>query len=153
MTYCDTLPGLESVSDGTYQIFSSDRDELRFEKSTGSFASSAVSNLFSVTVDRSTTYQTIQGFGGSFTDSAGINIALLPEEAQEKVLEAYFSEDGAEYSLCRVPIGGTDFSKYAYSLADDGEGALDEFALHDEDYDYKVSRFKLFETSFVCPHL
>lgn len=139
MTYCDTLPQLEPIADGSYQMFSSNKAELRFDKSTGSFLPSSVSSRFEINVDRSVTHQTIQGFGGSFTDAAGINIASLPEEAQDKLLEAYFSKDGSEYSLCRVPIGGTDFSTYAYSLADEGNGTLDAFALHEEDYDYKVS--------------
>lgn len=140
-TYCDTLPQLESLTDGHYQMYTSNKDQLRFQKTIGSFEENSVSNVYTVTVDRSQTHQTVQGFGGSFTDSAGINIASLPVEAQEKLLEAYFSEDGAEYSLCRVPIGGTDFSLYGYSLADDEtEGSLNGFGLHQEDYDYKVGK-------------
>lgn len=89
-------------------------------------------------MDRSKTYQTILGFGGAFTDSSGINIAQLPEAAQENLLNAYFSSDGAEYNLGRVPIAGTDFSARGYTYADNSVGTLDGFALQYEDYNYKV---------------
>jgi glucosylceramidase len=38
--------------------------------------------------------QTILGFGGAFTDSAGINIASLPPQAQDKLLRSYFAPEG-----------------------------------------------------------
>lgn len=57
------------------------------------------------------------------------------------MLAAYYGPDGSGYTLARVPIGGTDFSTYGYTYADDGEGTLDDFALKDEDYDYKVRKF------------
>lgn len=43
---------------------------------------------------RNKTRQSIIGFGGAFTDSAGINIASLPVEAQEKLLQSYFAPEG-----------------------------------------------------------
>lgn len=36
-----------------------------------------------VSLDHTTEYQTILGFGGAFTDATGLNILKLPEEAQE----------------------------------------------------------------------
>lgn len=58
---------------------------------------------------------------------------------------SYFSKDGIEYNLCRVPIGGTDFSTRAYSY-DDGmtDPLLDNFALANEDLQYKVLKLYLF---------
>ena len=43
---------------------------------------------------RNKTRQTIIGFGGAFTDSAGINIASLPLAAQQKLLQSYFAQEG-----------------------------------------------------------
>lgn len=138
-TYCDTLPQVVNLTNGTYQLFTSTRDGLRLSPSNGSFSSEFAFNFFRVYVDRSKRYQTIQGFGGAFTDAAGINIAQLPAAAQEKLLRAYFSSDGAEYTLGRVPIGGTDFSSRGYTYADYSNGSLDGFALQNEDYNYKVN--------------
>lgn len=39
------------------------------------------------TINASTEYQEIVGFGGAMTDSAGLNINYLPKAAQEKLIE------------------------------------------------------------------
>lgn len=137
-TYCDTLPTLEEITEGTYQLFTSSYDGLRFQKETGQFSEDLEESPYSLTIDRSIKYQTIVGFGGAFTDSAGINLKSLPEAAQEKLLRSYFSSDGSEYSLGRVPVGGTDFSERGYTYADDNEGSIDDFSLQYEDLHYKV---------------
>lgn len=52
---------------------------------------------------------------------------------------AYFSKDGIEYTLCRVPIGGTDLSTRYYSYDEvPGDVSLSKFNLTEEDYLYKV---------------
>lgn len=83
------------------------------------------------------------GFGGAFTDSTGINIKSLPQETQTHLLDSLFSEKGAQYSICRVPIGGTDFSTRGYTYDDEHEDDIDlqYFALQPEDYKYKVFYF------------
>lgn len=147
VTYCDTLPRLdEFAEESTYQLFTSNKDGLRFERSSGSLTSDLDLDLFYITVDSSVSYQTILGFGSSFTDAAGINVNSLPAAAREKLLNSYFSTDGSEYTLGRVPIGGTDFSTYGYSYMDDEAYTLDDFALKTPDYDYKVLDF----ISYYC---
>lgn len=142
-TYCDTLPALDEVAEGTYQLFTSTPEGLRLHKENGQFSEDLEESLYRITIDRSTTHQTILGFGGAFTDSAGINIKSLPESAQEKLLRSYFSSDGSEYNLGRVPAGGTDFSSRGYTYADETEDSIDDFSLQHEDFDYKVMvRFK-----------
>lgn len=139
-TYCDTLPQLDELSSGYYQLITSNKDGLRFEVSNGSFTDDLSLNLYHITVDRSTTYQNILGYGGAFTDSTGINIAALSDASQEYLLKSYFSEEGSEYTFGRVPVGGADFSTRGYTYDDGGNGTLDGFALEYEDYDYKVSK-------------
>lgn len=143
VTYCDTLPHLnKSPRENTYQLFTTNKEGLRFQKSSGQLTSDDDfdwSNLFYIAVDSSLSYQTILGFGSSFTDAAGININSLPDAAREKLLNSYFSTDGSEYTLARVPIGGTDFSTHGYSYIDEEGDTLEGFALKSEDYDYKVS--------------
>jgi glucosylceramidase len=89
---------------------------LRFEKSTGSFITTDRLFANKIVVNANDKYQTMMGWGGAFTDSTGINIDSLDEQAQDKLLESYFSDHGIEYNLCRVPIGSTDFSERAYLL-------------------------------------
>ncbi|KAJ8927687.1 hypothetical protein NQ314_019823 [Rhamnusium bicolor] len=88
-------------------------------------------------------YQSIVGFGGAFTDATGINIRSLPEGAQKKLLESYFGENGIKYSICRVPIGGTDFSTRPYSYDDHPNDVnLEHFELQQEDFFNKIPFIK-----------
>jgi glucosylceramidase len=87
-------------------------------------------------------FQKIIGFGGAFTDSTGINIASLPQNMQTSIIDDYFSDTGIEYSVCRVPIAGSDFSTRAYTYDDhDNDVNLTQFALQKEDLVYKVKQF------------
>lgn len=55
---------------------------------------------------------------------------------------SYFSDDGLEYNLGRVPIGGTDFSVRGYSYQDnDTDANLKSFKLSEEDFNYKVCAY------------
>lgn len=62
-------------------------------------------------------YQTITGFGGSFTESSAYLLNKLSKENRNKVLNAYFSEEGANYSLTRTHISSCDFSLSNYTYA------------------------------------
>src|ERR1700722_8159544 len=55
-----------------------------------------------VTVDPSTTYQTIDGFGGALTDAAASLIYASPERNQ--IMQALFGSSGAALSVVRLPI-------------------------------------------------
>lgn len=78
-------------------------------------------------------FQTITGFGGSFTESSAYLLNQVSKENRNKVLEAYFGESGAKYSLTRTHMNSCDFSLGNYSYApveDDME--LEHFSI-DED--------------------
>lgn len=84
-------------------------------------------------------YQSFIGFGGAFTESTGYSINLLPNELQESLLNDYFSNEGLCYSLCRLPIGSSDFSpsSYSYSQKED----LSDFSI-EKDYQYIIPYVK-----------
>lgn len=52
------------------------------------------SNPARIVVKPKKTFQKIVGFGGAFTDAAGINIKSLSPAARERLLESYFGENG-----------------------------------------------------------
>lgn len=85
------------------------------------------------------TFQTFIGFGGAFTEATGYSIKLLPGELQDKIFQDYFSESGLKYSLCRLPIGSTDFSPSSYSYSQKSD--LSDFSI-DKDYEYIISSVK-----------
>lgn len=77
-----------------------------------------------VTIRPETTYQTVTGFGGSFTESSAYLLNQLSKEKRQEILQAYFGMEGARYSLTRTHINSCDFSQSQYSyapVADDRE--------------------------------
>nr|CAI5838242.1 unnamed protein product [Callosobruchus analis] len=136
--HCDTIDPVTPVEKSSYVIYTTNKAGLRLSKRDSKFATEKSEYENKVTVGEKV-YQEILGFGGSFTDSTGINILSLNGSVQEKLLRSYFSDHGIEYNLCRVPIGGTDFSTRRYSYHDDVEDArLLNFKLQDEDHKYKI---------------
>ncbi|KAH7699892.1 O-glycosyl hydrolase family 30 protein [Aphelenchoides avenae] len=97
------------------------------------------SNPARIVVKPKKTFQKIVGFGGAFTDAAGINIKSLSPAARERLLESYFGENGIEYSFGRVPIASNDFSTRVYSYLDTPDDFdLKTFRLADEDFEVKI---------------
>ncbi|KAH7697913.1 O-glycosyl hydrolase family 30 protein, partial [Aphelenchoides avenae] len=97
------------------------------------------SEAIRVKIDASRSYQQIFGFGGAFTDAAGIQLKRLSDAAQEQLLRTYYAQEGIEYSMGRVPIASTDFSTREYSYLDEpNDFELEAFNLAMEDYELKI---------------
>jgi hypothetical protein len=85
--YCDDYDVASPLPTGQVLTITSDAASKRFETSTGEFGSGGGgARSLEINVDRDKTYQTILGWGGAFTDSAGINIAKLSPDAQDAVI-------------------------------------------------------------------
>ena len=56
-------------------------------------------------------------FGGAFTESSAYLLNQLSKENRDKIITAYFSKDGANYSLQRTHMNSCDFSLNQYSYA------------------------------------
>ncbi|XP_069186074.1 putative glucosylceramidase 4 [Procambarus clarkii] len=136
---CD-FPGVIQAPDAPFfTSVTSTRDGLRFHVETDLLASEQSDANVKVMVNHDLQYQTMVGFGGAFTDATGINVNTLPEDAQDQLLKSYFSPEGLEYNLCRIPIAGSDFSARPYSYDDvEGDIELKHFNLTEEDYMYKL---------------
>ena len=59
-------------------------------------------------------YQTIKGFGGALTDSAGYIYSLMDDEQKKEMIKNYFGKEQMEYSIVRIPIDSCDFSLEHY---------------------------------------
>jgi glucosylceramidase len=87
-------------------------------------------------------YQTITGFGGSFTESSAYLLNQLSPANREKILKAYFTRAGANYSLTRTHMNSCDFSLRHYSYAPvEGDTTLENFSIA-EDMDDLVPMIK-----------
>ena len=112
-------------------------DSLHFEKLNSAKGSSYVK----VYPDR--TRQEFIGVGGAITESAAYNINKLNPENRQKVYDAYFGKDGAEYSIIRSSIGSADFStrSYSYNDTDYPDTELKNFSIA-EDRKYIIPAIK-----------
>ena len=87
-------------------------------------------------------FQTITGFGGAFTESSAYLLNKLSKENRQKVLDAYFGEEGANYSLTRTHMNSCDFSLNNYSYTPvEGDVNLEHFSI-EEDKDDLIPMIK-----------
>jgi len=86
-------------------------------------------------------YQTITGFGGSFTESSAYLLNQLSKKNRDLILEAYFGSEGARYSLTRTHINSCDFSLSNYSYHPEEDKELKNFSI-DEDRDDIIPMIK-----------
>ncbi|GMR50817.1 hypothetical protein PMAYCL1PPCAC_21012, partial [Pristionchus mayeri] len=138
---CDTIEPLGSIAFGNAVIYRTDDRGARMDREVVKQKPQPEGVV--IELDPSTVYQGILGFGGAFTDSAGMNIRSLPKEVQDTLLQQYFGPTGTEYTIGRVPIASTDFSLGQYSYDNvEGDFTLEHFALHEEDFNYKIPYIK-----------
>lgn len=87
-------------------------------------------------------HQQISGIGGSFTEASAYLLNQLSKANRDKIIEAYFGETGARYSLTRTHMNSCDFSLGNYSYAPvAGDLQLQHFSV-DEDRDDIIPMIK-----------
>ncbi|WP_372746286.1 glycoside hydrolase family 30 beta sandwich domain-containing protein [Lutibacter sp.] len=78
-------------------------------------------------------FQKITGFGGAFTESSAYLLNKLSAENRKKIIDAYFSQDGANYSLTRTHMNSCDFSVSNYSYTPvEGDKELEHFTIQED---------------------
>lgn len=96
----------------------------------------ATENTSLITLDVSKEYQTITGFGGAFTESSAFLLNQLSKENRDRILKAYFSKEGARYSLTRTHMNSCDFSLNNYSYTPvPGDKNLEHFSIEEDKED------------------
>lgn len=75
-------------------------------------------------------YQTIEGFGGCFNELGWTALGKAAEQDRRAIISALFGDEGAAFTLARLPIGASDFALDGYSLADTaGDFELRDFSI------------------------
>jgi glucosylceramidase len=115
-----------------------------------------------ITLFPDTTYQTILGIGGAFTESAAYLLKQLPASVADSIMASYFGDEGARYSLCRTHMASCDFSLNSYTYAAiAGDTTLEHFNIS-RDHEYlipmiraaqkkSVEGFKLMASAWTAP--
>ena len=108
-------------------VYETNADGAKLEEKTAFEKSDSSSTI---SINPKETFQTITGFGGSFTESSAHLLTNLSSKKRDEVIQAYFGDEGARYSLTRTHIASCDFSlsNYTYApVADDLE--LEHFTI------------------------
>ncbi|XP_037563125.1 lysosomal acid glucosylceramidase-like isoform X1 [Dermacentor silvarum] len=141
MTYCDFIGDIGALPRRAAVAFESSKAGLRFAKTVLFIKTTDPpgKNTLVLVINPAKTYQEIFGFGGAFTDAAGLNLRSLPTKLQNALIMSYYSGQGIEYSIGRIPIGSNHFSVRKYSY-DDSPGDMDlkNFTLAEEDFELKI---------------
>lgn len=113
----------------TIEIVQTSRQGDRLEPlNPEAFAEAAATRVLEL--DPEQTFQTLQGIGGSFTESTGYVLSELSAKTRQSVIDAYFSPEGAHYSLTRAHIASCDFSVRNYTYAQvPGDMELEHFSI------------------------
>ena len=92
-----------------------------------SFAANTSQDIPTIFVDELKRYQTIEGFGASFTDSsAWLMNRVIPASALPAVMSSLFDHNaGIGISFVRNPMGASDLARSIYSYDDLSAGATD----------------------------
>lgn len=121
---CNTEKKLE------VEVYETSASGNKLEKVSGLVTSD---NPISIKLMPEEMFQTITGFGGSFTESSAYLLNNLGEENRKKIIEAYFGDSGAKYSLTRTHINSCDFSLKNYSYAPiEGDKELKNFSIEED---------------------
>jgi glucosylceramidase len=130
MTHAATAGTSVSVWETT-----ADHTKLLASQTGATFASGSGSASQTITINPSTTYQTMSGFGASFTDSSAWLVYNSP--LRNTIMTKLFDpSQGVGLSFLRQPIGASDFARSVYSY-DDGaaDPNLTRFSIaHDNSY-------------------
>uniref|UniRef100_A0A452S3B8 Glucosylceramidase n=1 Tax=Ursus americanus TaxID=9643 RepID=A0A452S3B8_URSAM len=138
-TYCDSLDPLTPPTPGTFSRYESTRSGRRMELSLGTIQANRTGTGLLLTLQPDQKFQKVKGFGGAMTDAAALNILALSPPARNLLLKSYFSEEGIEYNIIRVPMASCDFSVRTYTYDDTPDDfQLRNFSLPEEDVKLKI---------------
>ncbi|MBL7969761.1 MAG: hypothetical protein JNK09_22355 [Prolixibacteraceae bacterium] len=78
--------------------------------------------------------QTIEGFGACFNELGWTSLSRLSEENQRDIFSELFEpEIGANFTICRMPVGANDFSRDWYSYNEtEGDFEMKNFSIDND---------------------
>ena len=84
-----------------------------------------------VVIDISQTEQSIEGFGACFNELGWTSLNRLKEEERQQIFAELFKPGvGANFTICRMPVGANDFSLDWYSYNEtEGDFEMKDFSI------------------------
>jgi glucosylceramidase len=80
-------------------------------------------------------FQTINGFGACFNELGWTSLSALNSTDRQKIMRELFAPGvGANFTICRMPVGANDFSRDWYSYDETpGDFALKDFSIANDE--------------------
>ncbi|MEI8406851.1 MULTISPECIES: glycoside hydrolase family 30 beta sandwich domain-containing protein [unclassified Kribbella] len=124
-----TVPAAQAQAPSQARVWvtTPDRAELQHERAPVTFQRGA-SDRTTITVDPRTSYQSVDGFGASITDSsANVLYRLSPADRETTMRKLFDPKQGIGVSFLRQPVGSSDFTADAehYTYDDVPAGQTD----------------------------
>lgn len=87
-----------------------------------------------ITIDTKNTQQTISGFGSCFNEQGWTSLHVLSEKDRKAIFKELFAPGvGANFTICRMPIGANDFSLDWYSYNEkEGDFNMENFSIEND---------------------
>ncbi len=94
-------------------------------------ATQVTSGTADVNVDKNTTYQRWDGFGGCFNEMGWDALSAVSADDVAQAMKLMFdAKEGANFVYGRIPLGASDYSMSWYTLNDTaGDYAMDKFSI------------------------
>lgn len=94
-------------------------------------ASSDTISTIDVTILTDKEQQTVDGFGACFNELGWISLSRLAPAVREDIMEElFFPGVGANFTICRMPVGANDFSRDWYSYNEtEGDFGMKNFTI------------------------
>ena len=125
-------------------ITTGDQSKLLQQQSTVNFGTNSGTNPATVTINPSTTYQTMDGFGYTLTEGSCEVISGMAATQQNQLLnDLYNPSTGLNASVVRISIGASDLSSSSYSYNEtSGDTNMNNFSLNGPDLTYLIPIIK-----------
>ncbi len=124
-----------STNSGSYRLSKMSENDLKVRNNNGKITGDLV-----LEIDSKATMHTIEGFGGSLTDTTCANLSKMSEANRNGVMKAFFDKkDGIGLNYLRQPCGVTDYAVKWQTYDDMPQGQTDPTLAHfsiDSDRDY-----------------
>ncbi len=102
----------------------------RWEESSYPVMPSGHEGIPLITVDPEALQQTVDGFGACFNELGWDALNVLPDSSRQKILKDFFTPEGCNFTICRVPIGANDYARDWYSLDETpGDFGMEHFSI------------------------
>ncbi len=124
---------LGSCTNNTIEHFYSTNDEKWINALETSEEITPESEI-AISISSDKTAQTVDGFGACFNEMGWTSLALLNETQRTEVMQELFKPNyGANFTICRMPLGANDFSEDWYSYNEtDGDFDMTNFSIEND---------------------